>query len=957
MGFCADMVTAHGDIVRRLRSIGFNLTHKQLHLDEVNYAVKSLNDLRDGTRITKVVEILFKGNPLSQKLRLPAISKLQKIHNVNLAFTRISQHLSIEGNISAQDIVSGHREKILSLFWQIIYKYLTPKYNDAATKIQNWWRNSSLKLVILKRIRVKQIAKRYLAAVKIQALTRGYLTRKKWPRLQEELIKNREMLNMASTKIKHYLKDKLKVLTEERKRYIILRRTVIFVQKKFRNKMMMVEQRKKFLILRQSIVIIQKCFRGFILRKKWPQIKSGLMEEKIRRITAIDTIKRVLRNNLPVTQDRLEFLKLKKTVLYVESLYIANKSMKSQKKYYALLKKTTVFIQQQFKANIAMKREKKNYLKIQQSVLLIQKIYRGFIIRKNWSDMQKCLILKKKKRVDAINRVKRTLRQNLPKTQDRIDFEKLKNAVLFVQRVWRANKLMKIQNEWYSTSQSVFVQRKLRAKIAMRVDRVEYLNKAKQSTVLIQWKYPGLMIKKNWSRINECMMVENKRRVQAANVIIRTLRKNLRPTRDKLYYEKLRHSVLVIQQRFRANVAMRIQRKLFRNLKCNTIIVQQRFRANVEAKRRREEYLWLKGTVVRLQSMSRGFLFRRLQWPMLRVKLLDNRSLLAQHSNTIKRFLRQNLPVTADRIWFLRLRAAAIVLQQRFRAKRGMKDQRHKYVETRVFMIRLQSAVRGYLFRQFQWPILSTELIARRQLLIQSVNIIKRTLMNRLAISDRQRFLKLRNAAVTVQCKYRARWQARKYQKMCSAIILIQQRFRANTTAKWQRNKYNHMRAMVIVLQAYVRGHLVRRKWPETKCILQAHRDHLIAASNTIKRFLRQCLPTLPERSEYLALRQATIVIQSQYRAVRTARRVRTEFVRLRHYTIILQKQFRARRINHALVLLQAHIRGYLVRLEWPQLKQHLETERKLAISALHVSFSIFYNVQLYLFGVLFLHL
>jgi len=145
MGFCADMVTSNGDINRRLRSIDYNLTHKQTHLDEVNYAVKSLNDLRDGTRITRIVELLFKGEPLSQKLRLPAISKLQKIHNVNLALTRISEHITIEGNISTRDIVNGHREKMLSLFWQLIYKYLTPRYNKAARTIQHWWRKNNLK--------------------------------------------------------------------------------------------------------------------------------------------------------------------------------------------------------------------------------------------------------------------------------------------------------------------------------------------------------------------------------------------------------------------------------------------------------------------------------------------------------------------------------------------------------------------------------------------------------------------------------------------------------------------------------------------------------------------------------------------------------------------------------------------------------------------------------------------
>lgn len=1138
IGFCADMVIAHGDIIRRLRNIGYNLTHKQTHLDEVNYAIKSLNDLRDGTRITRIVEILFKGNPLSQKLRLPAISKLQKIHNVNLAFTRIFEHISIEGNISTRDIVNGHREKILSLFWQIIYKYLTPRYNNAATKIQKWWRNSNLKLVILKRIRVKQITMRHLATSKIQAHVRGYLTRKQWPHLRTKLIKNREMLHVASTKIKHYLKDKLKLLTEERKRFIILRKTVICIQRKFRNKMVMIKERNKYLKTIQSTVIIQKVFRGIILRKNWPRIKEDLKTENTRRINAINIIKRVLRKNLPLTLDRIKFLKLKQTILYIESQYIAkramklqmeyytnlkivtksvqqkirgniamkkeqkkylkikisilciqkvfrgfmvrkhwpdtrnhlileknnrvnsintvkrairrilpktrdhlnfvklkytvlyiqrlykaNRLMKLQLEYYTTLKRTTLFVQRKFRANIFMKRERNNFLKTKESVLLIQKVFRGFMARKCWPDTQNRLMLEKENRICAINIVKRVLRQNLPETRERTNFLKLKSTVIFVQQKWRANSLMKTQREWYITSQyaTVFIQRKIRANIVMRTDRQEYL-KARYSALLIQKVYQGYVIRKNWSTIKNLLMAEKKKRIIAANIIIRFLHKILPATPDQLYYRKLRHSTVTIQRRFRANISTKIKRNEFQLLKNNTItiqqkfraqrsmmierkrytllkictvrlqsvirgylirkqwpqlrtnlqmnrmnlikcvdvikvvlrnnlpptkdrvqflklkksaiVLQQRFQANREARISQNTYTRLKTTTIGFQSAMRGYLFRRNVWPALRIKLLEDRLRLTRYSNILKRFLRRCLPVTNDRASFLKLKIAATVLQNRFRANRSMRKQRYTYTKAKLATILLQSVTRGYLFRQKVWPILRIELTDHRKCLIKSVNTIKRTLKKSLSYSDRQRFLEFRGATVIIQRAFRARCQIQWYQKFRATIVMVQRTFRARR----QRSKYIHIRTVTIMLQAYARGFLMRQQWHEMKHSLRAHRHQLIVASDTIKKFLRQCLPITSERSKFLSLKRAAITVQTHYRATVLARLNRIEYLQLRHSVIVLQRCYRARLTTRAIILLQAYIRGYLARRMWSKLKNRLETDRKLAIKALWVN-------------------
>lgn len=977
MGFCADMVTAHGDIVRRLRSIGYILTHKQTHLDEVNYAVKSLNDLRDGTRITRVVEILFKGNPLSQKLRLPAISKLQKIHNVNLAFTRISEHISVEGNISTRDIVNGHREKILSLFWQIIYKYLTPRYNNAATKIQNWWRNSSLKLVISKRIRAKTIAKRHIAASCIQACVRGHLIRKKWPQLRAKLVENREMLHAASTTIKHYLKDKLKLLTEDRKRFIILRRTVVFIQKKYRNKMTMVKEQRKYLKLKQSAIIIQKVFRGFILRKHWPGIKNNLIAEKMKRISAVNTIKQLLRKNLPPTKNRLTFLELKRTVLYTENWYIANKMMKLQMERYAALKSATVFVQRLFRANVAMRRERENYLKARQSALMVQKVFRGFVTRKHWPDTRKRLMLENDRRVHAVNTIKRLLRKNLPPTQNRLTFLKLKRTVLYTEGRYIANKMMKMQNKLYITLKkaTVFVQRRFRANMAGARERNRYLN-YQRSALLIQKMFRCFMARKNWPVTRDRLQLEKEKRVAAVNTVKRTLRRHLPTTQDRADFVRMRAAALFVQRTWRAKHLMMVQREWYTTSQYATVYVQRTFRAKVAMRSNRREYLKAKQSAVLIQKVYRGYVVRSI-WPEVRDRLAAERAERVCAANVIKRALRRCLPATQDRLYYeqlrrlvvsiqkrycakiamrtqresyLMLRRSALVIQRRFRANLNARRDRHLYVQLKTVAIGLQAAARGYLFRQLLWPTLMVELTSRRLLLFRCANIIKRTFMKQLANSDRQRFLELQRAAVIIQRWFRARRQVLEYIKLRSTVVIVQQRFRATQAARQQRAEYLRLRNVTVMLQACTRRFLARIRWPFVKRDLQAQHDQLATASTTIKRFLRRCLPTTYERSEYLRLRQAVIVVQTRYRAVVAARCSRMEYLRLRLSAIILQKHYRDRKATRAAILLQAQVRGYLARRQWPQLKHCLAVERKLEADSKLVSVFSFI-VVLFSFG------
>lgn len=84
--FSSHLLGNVGDIQRDLKRINIVLTHKQTYIDEFDYAFRNLAiDLRDGVRLTKVMEIILLREDLTCQLRVPAISRTQRVHNVGVA--------------------------------------------------------------------------------------------------------------------------------------------------------------------------------------------------------------------------------------------------------------------------------------------------------------------------------------------------------------------------------------------------------------------------------------------------------------------------------------------------------------------------------------------------------------------------------------------------------------------------------------------------------------------------------------------------------------------------------------------------------------------------------------------------------------------------------------------------------------------------------------------------------
>jgi abnormal spindle-like microcephaly-associated protein len=169
------LLPSTGDIVRVLRHMDYEIAHVQDPLDEVVYHVENLAvDLRDGVILTHLVETLLyqqanetmdstdetstlaitlpdhtvlksiiqvqnrPGVPtrlLSQHVKLPCTGRAQKLYNVQIALSALECYDTRGNNavadVTACDIVDGHREKTIALLWSLVGGF-------GLSKLVNW---------------------------------------------------------------------------------------------------------------------------------------------------------------------------------------------------------------------------------------------------------------------------------------------------------------------------------------------------------------------------------------------------------------------------------------------------------------------------------------------------------------------------------------------------------------------------------------------------------------------------------------------------------------------------------------------------------------------------------------------------------------------------------------------------------------------------------------------------
>lgn len=196
----------------------------------------------------------------------------------------------IKGDITAKDIADGHREKTLSLLWQIIHKFRAPKFNAAAKTIQQWWRRSGLRITIARRIHEKKQKRMELAALTIQRHFRGWNIRKWFIPHRAKVVAACIMIQKNVRRSQAMKKYKLMKMRQSQEYCATM------IQSFFRMK----KVRREFLNVRQAAIVVQKYVKGYLLMKR----------------------------------ERTEFIKLKNATVTVQNRFRAHQLMKETRQTY-----------------------------------------------------------------------------------------------------------------------------------------------------------------------------------------------------------------------------------------------------------------------------------------------------------------------------------------------------------------------------------------------------------------------------------------------------------------------------------------------------------------------------------------------------------------------------------------------------------------------------------------------
>ncbi len=124
---CRDYLYGIGSVFKQLALLGISVEHEQTCMDELDFSITNLaTDLRDGVVLGKLVECLEGSTQHSvlSKMRLPVVSRLQKVHNVRIALSSLSSlDIADMETVQPNHIVDGHRPQVLKLLWSIISSF------------------------------------------------------------------------------------------------------------------------------------------------------------------------------------------------------------------------------------------------------------------------------------------------------------------------------------------------------------------------------------------------------------------------------------------------------------------------------------------------------------------------------------------------------------------------------------------------------------------------------------------------------------------------------------------------------------------------------------------------------------------------------------------------------------------------------------------------------------------
>uniref|UniRef100_A0A8C8J5U1 Calponin-homology (CH) domain-containing protein n=1 Tax=Oncorhynchus tshawytscha TaxID=74940 RepID=A0A8C8J5U1_ONCTS len=894
LAFSRDFLSGEGILPRHLGYMGLLVSHIQTPLDEFNFAVKNLSvDLKCGIRLVRVMELFIQDWSLSRKLRMPAISRLQKVHNVDIALQVLrargvdlkDEHDAV---IDSRDIVDGHREKTLSLLWKIIFAFQVEvlldedQLREEISFLKHTW-----------------TTKQRLASLRAD---KGVLQKTAKPRPPFKHSSSKITLLMewvnAVCQFYHLKAENFTVSFSDGRILCYLihhyHPSHLPADGVSHNTTQTVECSQ-----RGRVELNSSSSDSDISFDTWPTTQNELLENEKNNFRLVNTAVSDLggvpammnpadmSNTIPnekVVTCYLSFLCARLLDLRNETR-AARIIQEAWRKY--RLKKDLKLYQERTVAAGKIQVLVRQFLQRRRAVcqtaaaVRIQAAWRGYSVRNALTLRRKALLWARQvaaaTTIQLSKHISLVIQAQWKKYITLKNYQRVRLHVVKVQALWR----MKMAVTTYRRTQwaATVIQEHVRASALAREERECYCS-LRSAAIKIQRNYRRCKTRrlqrenhaatviqtafKKWHSDKMARLTAAALKIQSCYRMHRCLKQYMGTQRSAILiqawwrghaqrcnFETLKlqhHSATVIQSAFRA----RMVRKQMTTMRQSSVVIQRWFRASVQRDAGRKQFLKMRCAAVTIQSAYRGHTARR----------------LVQQQNQAATVIQTTFMKFVARRKFLSLKKSAIVVQQQFRAKLVGEKSRKEYMALQYSALRIQAIWRGR--------------------------------------AERKRLEKLQKCATLIQSSYRRHVLQSQFRSRKEAAWTIQSQYRAYRAGKTIRTDYLLVKKAAVTVQAWFRGVRVRQE------LRQKHQ-----AATVLQSVVRVILC----RRRYVLLQRAAVVLQCRYRALVASRTQRAQYSQLKLATVKLQSAYRGSSVrrdlrtkHQAATVIQAQLRMHKVR-------------------------------------------
>ncbi|XP_045431978.1 abnormal spindle-like microcephaly-associated protein isoform X2 [Pipistrellus kuhlii] len=811
LAFSRRFLSGEGDLCRHLSGLGLPVSHVQTPLDEFDFAVTNLAvDLQCGARLVRAVELLTRNWGLSRQLRMPAISRLQKVHNVDLALQALrARGVSLQDEqgsaILAKDIVDRHREKTLALLWRMALAFQV----DIALNADE-----------LKE-EIDYLRSAWRARKSSPAPSRRADTALREQTDQERPESVRLLLEWARAVCAFYgaQVDNFTVSFSDGRLlcYLIHHyhpRCVPLAAIRQRTSQTVECAQSGSVVLNSSSESedsgLDLSLRALELRQAGTapeELHRELLENERRNFQLVSSAARDLGGIPAMVQhaDMSNTIPDEKVVITYLS-FLCARLLDLRRESRAARRIQAAWREHRLRAERCCRQER------DRAASVLQAAVRGFLARRRrrrearaalavqrrWRALcrrRAALRAERERRERARNQAAAVIQRHWRRFSARRRFLRLRHCCVVLQARWRMVAAVTAHRRHLRAA--VAIQRRWRALLQGRAERARFL----------QARAAALRLQAHWRRRRERARFLS---LREAAVRLQAL---VRGHQQLRRYGRLRSAALVIQARFRARVAARgalaayretraavlvLQaawrglraRRTFQRVRMSAVTIQSHYRAHVA----RRSFLRLRHAAVRLQAFARGRLARR--------RLGQQRAAAV----TLQALFRMR----AARRRFLRVRRAALLIQRLYRARQALLSRRRHRQVLRAATC-LQAAFRGHRARR----------------LLQRQAAAACTIQAAFRGHRARRLLRCQVvAACTIQAAFRGHRARRLLQRQAAAACTIQAAFRGHRARRLLQRQV----VAACTIQAAFRGHRARRllqRQAAAACTIQAaFRDH-----------------------------------------------------------------------------------------------------------------------------------